>query len=126
MNVTRLNSLVGCDLVITGWSECGPLETTDRLPKKSDVSGLSIINIRYQSISLVWKYKPLSSLHFDFLNPFIFFCFSESNLPLNLLPVPGSVIEIPGSSKVLRRRQLTTTKVINTRSLFLFPPSSRY
>uniref|UniRef100_A0A7M5WIZ7 Voltage-dependent calcium channel alpha-1 subunit IQ domain-containing protein n=2 Tax=Clytia hemisphaerica TaxID=252671 RepID=A0A7M5WIZ7_9CNID len=49
----------------------------------------------------------------------------SSNLPLSLLPVPGSIIELPGSAKVLRRRQLTTTKVINTRSLFLFPPSSR-
>ncbi|XP_057298022.1 voltage-dependent L-type calcium channel subunit alpha-1S-like isoform X2 [Hydractinia symbiolongicarpus] len=50
---------------------------------------------------------------------------STTDLPLNLLPLPGTAFEFSFNSKILRRRQLTSTKVINTRSLFLFSPSSR-
>ena len=51
MTVTWLNLLIGRDLVITGCLTVDPLETTDRLPKKSEVSGLSTINIRYHCLT---------------------------------------------------------------------------
>ena len=87
------------------------------------------LSLYYQSVEYIWSCRLCVHKHVLvalFNNPdHVSFIIEIPDLPLSLLPVPGSIVEIPGSSKVLRRRQLNATKVVNTRSLFLFSRASR-
>ena len=53
MTATRPNSLIGSNFVKTRCLTVNPLSTTERLSKKSEVSGLSTMNIQYHN-SIPW------------------------------------------------------------------------